>query len=345
MMISNLDTLSTNVKSTLNQIKKQGLSGKSNFKKISECRILSNILKDNSLLKLLTSDDILKINSYLYDLKKSNVIIQCTKRDSSVFIGGSNTDYLTEESIIKDYINSGLSLERKTVKWHDVEVDSRYIKVDYEHRNINVVGSDHFVDGNLNFIHGLVIVNDIVDGVEINIRNSRGSDLTIVNRSIDDGSPFVLYTNENYKLKKDAVITFKYVKKDNNFVATGLLKAIISKEDIDGAIGQKDRFTLFIDSSKGDSIDASDMSTTLTAYVDEYFNDVTDSVTSWQWFRESGKTQEAIDSDEIWKIGKNERSVYLKSVDFTDRIYEQGIVFTCEAVIDEFKLVTKTTIG
>ncbi|MFV0149742.1 phage tail protein [Empedobacter falsenii] len=96
-----------------------------------------------------------------------------------------------------------------------------------------------------------------------------------------------------------------------------------------------DSLTIYIESSKGDLLDLDDLNTTLTPYVDRYFNDVTDKVTSWQWYRESGVTQEDIDADDIWAIDKNHRILNLTAEDFTHNIFEHGVTFICEARIEK----------
>ena len=96
-----------------------------------------------------------------------------------------------------------------------------------------------------------------------------------------------------------------------------------------------DSLTLYIESSKGDLLDLDDLNTALTPYVDRYFNDVTDKVTSWQWTRESGITQEDIDADLIWAIDKNHRILNLTAEDFTHNIFEYGVTFICEARIEK----------
>ncbi|MGV0847450.1 phage tail protein [Empedobacter falsenii] len=105
-----------------------------------------------------------------------------------------------------------------------------------------------------------------------------------------------------------------------------------------------DSLTLYITSTKGDLLDIDDLNTTLTPYVDRYFNDVTDKVTSWQWTRESGITQEDIDADLIWAIDKNHRILNLTAEDFTHNIFEYGVTFICEARIEKRILKARITI-
>jgi len=105
-----------------------------------------------------------------------------------------------------------------------------------------------------------------------------------------------------------------------------------------------DSLTIYIESSKGDLLDLDDLNTTLTPYVDRYFNDATDKVTSWQWYRESGITQEDKDADDIWAIDKNNRILNLTAEDFTHNIFEHGVTFICEARIEKIILKARVRI-
>lgn len=106
-----------------------------------------------------------------------------------------------------------------------------------------------------------------------------------------------------------------------------------------------DSLALFIDSSEGDTIAADNMQTTLTATVERYFKDFTPQVVSWQWFRESGDTQEDRDSDAMWAIDKTNRIINLTTVDFTANIYNRSVTFTCQAIVNNELIEAKTTIG
>lgn len=106
-------------------------------------------------------------------------------------------------------------------------------------------------------------------------------------------------------------------------------------DDIVDVITGSGSLTLYIESSKGDLLDLDDLNTTLTPYVDRYFNDATDKVTSWKWYRESGITQEDKDADDIWAIDKNHRILNLTAEDFTHNILEHGVTFICEARIEK----------
>lgn len=100
-----------------------------------------------------------------------------------------------------------------------------------------------------------------------------------------------------------------------------------------------DSLTLYITSIKGDLLDIDDLNTTLVVSVDRYFKDVTDEVTSWQWTRESGLSQEAQDADEIWKIGKTTKDLVLTPADFTADIFEYGHTFICTALFEGNKTI------
>lgn len=115
-------------------------------------------------------------------------------------------------------------------------------------------------------------------------------------------------------------------------------------QEIEEIIGT-DALHLFIDSSAGESITADYMQTTLTATVERYFNDYSDEVVSWQWFRESGDSVEDRDSDAIWSQGKTERMIHLTEEDFTGNIHLRPIVFVCQAMVHNQRLIVQTKIG
>lgn len=112
-----------------------------------------------------------------------------------------------------------------------------------------------------------------------------------------------------------------------------------------GSIVGEPKLHLFIDSSEGDTIAADNMQTTLTASVERYFKDFTNQVVSWQWFRESGDTQEDRDSDAMWAIDKTNRIIHLTNEDFTANIYNRSVTFTCQAIVNNELIEAKTTIG
>lgn len=133
------------------------------------------------------------------------------------------------------------------------------------------------------------------------------------------------------------------VHKTNELVETiNNMKSV--PQEVEEIIGT-DSLKLFIDSSEGETIVADNMQTILTATVERYFNDYTNEVVSWQWFRESGSTQEDRDSDAIWSQGKTERIIHLTAADFTSNIYSRSIVFTCQGIVQNQRLTAQTSIG
>lgn len=95
-----------------------------------------------------------------------------------------------------------------------------------------------------------------------------------------------------------------------------------------------DSLTLYIQSSAGDLLMADDLNTTLTPTVERYFKDYTNQVISWQWFRESGDTQEDRDSDELWSLDKQQKDLVLTTDDFTQNVHHHSIKFTCQAIVN-----------
>lgn len=163
----------------------------------------------------------------------------------------------------------------------------------------------------------------------------------------------------NYKHFKDAegnaiVVTPDDLNKGfvEIWVTDGVAKKVILYQGIKNTITGNveniigtDSLALFIDSSEGDTIAADNMQTTLTATVERYFKDFTPQVVSWQWFRESGDTQEDRDSDAIWAQDKTSRIIHLTNEDFTANIYNRSVTFTCQAIVNNEVVEAKTTIG
>lgn len=134
----------------------------------------------------------------------------------------------------------------------------------------------------------------------------------------------------------------------NDGVAEKVIQYINISDQVNDGINDiigTDSLALFIDSSQGDTIAADDMQTTLTATVERYFKDFTPQVVSWQWFRESGDTQEDRDSDAIWAQDKTSRIIHLTNEDFTANIYNRSVTFTCQAIVNNEIIEAKTTIG
>ncbi|MVX36228.1 hypothetical protein [Myroides sp. LoEW2-1] len=257
---------------------------------------------------------------------------------TSNFSLGGIVDFTAEE--MKEQF-----FHKETYQWSETDLKDRFLDISENRLNVIVVGQNNFVNGVMNGLYGVTISDTIKDGYEIAIRNSRTDYMTIVNNFKDAKIPLRIYTDNDYYLRPNETIKFRYNKRDKCFWVSGALDIRVSESDIDDILGEN-KYKLFIDSSAGESIDAMDMSTTLTAYVDRYFDDITDKVASWQWFRESGKTKEDQDSDHIWSLDKTEREIYLTAKDFTQNIYEHPITFICQAIIENNqKLIAKTTIG
>lgn len=111
-------------------------------------------------------------------------------------------------------------------------------------------------------------------------------------------------------------------------------------EDIIGT----DSLALYIQSSAGDLLMADDLNTTLTPTVERYFKDYTNQVISWQWFRESGTTQEDRDSDELWSLDKQQKDLVLTTDDFTQNVHHHSIRFTCQAIVNNQQIEKSITI-
>ncbi|MGG5599303.1 hypothetical protein ACPDHJ_05815 [Myroides sp. C8-3] len=134
----------------------------------------------------------------------------------------------------------------------------------------------------------------------------------------------------------------------NNGISEKVIQYINISEQVEEGINNilgKNSLTLFIDSSEGDFIDATNLRTILTATVERYFKDFTHQVIQWQWFRESGKTQADQDSDAIWSLGKNKRIIELTQEDFTQNIYDHSITFMCQAIVEGQTITARMSIG
>lgn len=134
----------------------------------------------------------------------------------------------------------------------------------------------------------------------------------------------------------------------NDGIAEKIIQYVNITDQVENGINDiigSSSLNLFIDSSEGETIAADNLQTTLTATVERYFNDYTNEVVSWQWFRESGDTQEDRDSDAIWSQGKTERIIHLTAADFTSNIYSRSIVFICQAIVQNQRLTAQTNIG
>lgn len=67
----------------------------------------------------------------------------------------------------------------------------------------------------------------------------------------------------------------------------------------------------------------------LTGKVYNYFQDVTEKVSSFQWKRDSGDPTR----DKAWEVGKTDSTLTLTEEDFTQAIYTKDVTFTLEVVI------------
>lgn len=219
--------------------------------------------------------------------------------------------------------------------WFKSFIVNRIVNVTPYVTSIEIVGSNDYMNNKFtNVIFG-VEANNIYDGMEISILNSRTDYCTIShNAHIDAPIPFFLYTHQDYYLRPNETIVFKFQQDRNVFVVKGGLDIRkLTEQDIGDIIGN-DSLTLFIDSSEGEFLDYSNPRTLLTPYVDKYFKDYTDKVTRWQWFRESGDTQEDRDSDEIWSQDKTSRLLLITEDDLTEKIYNNSVTFICQAIIE-----------
>lgn len=162
----------------------------------------------------------------------------------------------------------------------------------------------------------------------------------------------------NYKHFKDAegnAIVVTQADLQSGFVeiwvTNGVAKKVILYQGIKNTVSGSveniigtDSLTLFIESSAGDLLMADDLNTTLTPSVERYFKDYTEQVVQWQWFRESGTTQEDKDADGIWAMDKTSQILELQTDDFTHNIHTQAVTFVCQAIVNNQKITQKITI-
>jgi len=228
---------------------------------------------------------------------------------------------------------AGDFISKLSTRWVQVNMKGKTIPIDINQRNIEIVGGNSFDEGVKNGMYGFEVDANFPDGFEVSIRNSRTDYITVLNNAITGGLSIKLYTLENYYLRPGEVIVFKYVKTENCFVVSGALDIRLSSQNVDDIIGL-DSLNMFIESSKGHLLMFDDLRTTLTPTIQRYWKDMTNSAVGWQWFRESGKTQEDQDSDEIWSQGKTKRVLELVPEDFTLNVGETSITFTCQAIVE-----------
>lgn len=239
---------------------------------------------------------------------------------------------------------TGDFVSKLSYRWIQTDLQEKFLRLSVDAKNFEIVGGNQLIDGKMNVLHGFTFNGDFPDGLEVSVRNKRSDYMTIVHASIEYVAAINLYTLEDYFLRPNEVIVFKYVRAENKFIVLGGLDVRLSWQNVDDIIGT-DSLNLFIDSSEGDTIAADNMQTTLTASVERYFKDFTNQVVSWQWFRESGDTQEDRDSDAMWAIDKTNRIINLTTVDFTANIYNRSVTFTCQAIVNNELIEAKTTIG
>lgn len=239
---------------------------------------------------------------------------------------------------VGDYVS------KLSYQWVKVDLRDKQLALNINKRNIEVIGGNSFTGNTMNGLFGFELEQNFPDGFEVAVRNLRTDFITIVHNDLQAEKPIKLYSQKNYFLRPNEVINFRYVKSDDCFVVSGALDIQLTTDNIDDLIGT-DSLRLFIDSSEGDLISADNLQTTLTATVERYFNDFTNEVVSWQWFRESGDAQEDRDSDAMWSVGKTSRIVHLTAADFTPNIYNRSIIFTCQAIVQNQRLTTQTAIG
>lgn len=235
-------------------------------------------------------------------------------------------------------------ISKLSYRWVQVNHQDKILAADVNKRNIEVIGGNSFIDGIMNGMFGILVDQNFPDGFEVSVKNNRTDYITIVHDALGVAFPIKLYTQKNYFLRPNETIVLKYVKNETCFVVSGGLDIQLTYQNVDDILGT-DSLHLFIDSSEGETIAADNLQTTLTATVERYFNDFTNEVVSWQWFRESGNTQEDRDSDAIWSQGKTERIIHLTAADFTPNIYSRSIVFICQAIVQNQRLTAQTNIG
>lgn len=227
---------------------------------------------------------------------------------------------------------SGDYVSKLSYRWSSIDLRGKTLPIELNQRTIDIVGGNSFEGGIKNGLYGFELKSDFPDGFEISIRNNRTDYITVIHNA-EVTIPIKLYTLENYYLRPKEIIKFKYSKEENCFSLTGALDIRLSSQNVDDIIGI-DSMNMFIESSKGYLLMADDMNTTLTPTIQQYWKDLTYKAIDWQWYRESGPTQEDHDSDEIWALNKKTRILHLTPEDFTQNVYECSITFTCQAIVE-----------
>lgn len=215
-------------------------------------------------------------------------------------------------------------------KWTKIDLQSKFIQISELNRNIEIIGGNISIEGVKNGVFGFDVSGEFPDGFNVSIRNNRSDYLTIIHNAQAE-LPIKLYTFEDYYLRPGESISLKFEKASKCFSVVGGLDIRLSYKNVDEILGS-DSLTLFIDSSAGDFLDADNLNTTFVPTVMRYFKDYTNDVVSWQWFRESGTTQEDQDADQIWSMDKNYPILELTPEDFTQNIHSGSVTFMCQAV-------------
>ncbi|MBW3519528.1 hypothetical protein [Flavobacterium sp. NKUCC04_CG] len=135
------------------------------------------------------------------------------------------------------------------------------------------------------------------------------------------------------------------------WVTDNVAKKVVLYQDIQNQVeagiqeivGNED-LKIIVESSAGDFLDPNFMQTTLTPTVTKYFRPYNDDVVSWQWFRESGNTDEDRDSDQIWALDKNQPILHLEPEDFTPKVFDHGVTFICQAIVNGNEIITEVSL-
>lgn len=103
--------------------------------------------------------------------------------------------------------------------------------------------------------------------------------------------------------------------------------------DVSNALGNGD-LRMEIKSSAGAvMVGGRNFTSTLTAKVLFYINNITNSVTSWKWTRFSGDTPEAMDSDALWNFGQKDNNTNTVVIN-RDDVLSGRAIFICDAKVN-----------
>lgn len=104
--------------------------------------------------------------------------------------------------------------------------------------------------------------------------------------------------------------------------------------DVSNALGRGD-LRMEIESSAGNILLAGreDFTSTLTAKVLFYINNITSDVTKWKWTRFTGIDQESMDSDALWNFGQKDNNSNKVEISKSDVISGKA-TFICDATVN-----------